>query len=194
MRRAQTNRAGARGYVLVAAAAIGIAALLLLSLSDFASDVAAEQADHDVSPLPRLPSRCRLSGAEALAHARALEQMATARWERVPFAIEEAPRALLQVAEAELCYGVLDRAGRLRTTAKRAEYEAEIGRRFARARLLLRVALRDQRLDRARKQIAVLRALLSRAVDEGLTYRAQLEQLDRAYAAQLVESAQENKQ
>jgi hypothetical protein len=189
----ELRRAVARWW-WVALAALLCAVGALLIVTDFANDAAAEREERDVSPIPQMPTRCRLSGHEAVAHARSLEHMAAARWERVPFALEEAPRALLQVSEAELCYAAYDRVGRLRAAAKRNEYEAEIARRFSRARLLLRVAMRNERLDRARQQIAVLRALLSRARDEAHAYRNELEQLDRAYAAQLIERAEESSQ
>lgn len=183
-----------RMWLVASALALSLALALLLA-SSFASEVIAEQLEEEIDPLPALPARCRLSGGEALSHARALEKTARARWERVPFAVEEAPRALLQMAESELCYGVLDRAGRLRSAAQRSDYAAEIVRRFARARLLLRVAVREQRPDRARKQLAVLRALLStRATPAVQAFRAELEQLDRTYAAQLAERAEESQQ
>jgi hypothetical protein len=186
--------AASRTWLVASGTALGLA-LALLFASNFASEVVAEQLEEEIDPLPPPPASCRLTGAEALSHARSLEKTARARWERVPFAVEEAPRALLQMAESELCYGVLDRAGRLRSAAQRSEYAAEIVRRFARARLLLRVAVREQRPDRARKQLAVLRALLStRASQPVQAFRAELEQLDRTYAAQLAERAEESEQ
>lgn len=181
-------------WLIASALALSLS-LALLFASSFTSGVVAEQLEEEIDPLPQLPARCRLAGGEALAHARSLEKTARARWERVPFAVEEAPRALLQIAEAELCYGVLDRAGRLRAAAQRSEFAAETVRRFARARLLLRVAVREQRLDHARKQLAVLRALLStRGTPAARAFRDELEQLDRTYAAQLAERAEESEQ
>lgn len=178
---------------LVIAAVVVLASLCAAAL-DLGEDAAREGVEMPVSPLPALSARCRFVGAEALAHARALEQMASARWERVPFATEEAPRAYLQMGEAELCYGARDRAGRLRAAAKRREYEQDIEQSFARARLLLRVALREERLDRARQHIATLTALLERAPETSQPFRAELQQLDRTYAAELSELAEEDQE
>lgn len=190
---ATLRKAPARREWLVIAAVVGLACLCAAAL-DVGVHGAGEALETPVSPLPALSVRCRFAGAEALLHARALEQMARARWERVPFAIEEAPRAYLQMGEAELCYGVRDRAGRLRAAATRREYQQEIERSFARARLLLRVALRDERLDQARQHIATLTALLERAPDASQAFRAELQQLDRTYAAELSELAEEDEE
>jgi len=181
-----------RAQLLLVVGLGALGALYAFVLGD-AAVTESQLGEPELTALPRAPTACRFAGDEALAHARTLERAASAHWERVPFALEEAPRAYLQMSEAELCYGVADRPARLRTAAKRREYEAEIERRFARARLLLSVAQREQQLERARKQIAALRALLERAPEEVRALRAELEQLDRTYAAQLVERAQESK-
>lgn len=157
--------------------------------------------DAEVTPLPEARPSCRLTGSEALANARTLEQMAMARWERVPFALREAPRAVLQMAEAEACFEVAgDRGGRMRSAAKRRSYASEVERRFAHARLLLRAATRarpaqqtdrteqaEQADARASRQVATLLALLERAPPSAQPYRAELTQLQRRYAAAAAE-------
>jgi hypothetical protein len=158
--------------------------------------------EEEVSPLPEHEPRCRLAGAEALAHARSVEQMATARWERVPFALREAPRAVEQMAEAQACYEAGgDRDGRMRSAARQRAYEAEVLRRFARARLLLRAASmpvressgaardEDGREERARRQVATLLALLERAPEGAQAFRQELMRLEQAYAASAAERA-----
>jgi hypothetical protein len=166
----------------------------------------------EISPLPSGNTGCRPRGSDALEHARSLEQVAAARWERVPFALHEAPRAVAQIAEAEACFAAAnDRSGRARAAAVRRSYAAELERRFVRARLLLRAALRQDgtpervwpatfvraRAERlapashelresaaiAREQVAILLALLDRAPPSALAFRAELEQLARHYAA-----------
>lgn len=176
-----------RGVVLVMLASLS--AFVLVAVRERDAHVRlSELAQEEIDPAPALPTRCALPSYEARAHATALEQVATARWERVPFAPEEAPRALSQMAEAELCYGALDRGARMRTRGRKRAYAAELTRRFQRARLLLRVALREGRLEAARQQIAVQLALLSRAAAaRSQHYRARLAQLDRAYEAELIE-------
>jgi hypothetical protein len=171
---------------LLFGAMAAVASAGLLGMRPPASPV--ELMDDELDPAPALPTRCPLARDDACRYAHALEEAASARWQRVPFAPEEAPRALVQMAEAELCYGALDRAARLRAAGKRRSYEAELARRFQRARLILHVALRERRLARARQQIAALTSLLTgAAAPESRRYLAQLQQLDRAYAAELVE-------
>lgn len=179
-----------RAKWLVVLGVLGAAAWLGLA-ADEGVVPSTEDAFGEIDPRPSVPESCRLHGDEAVTHARALEQAASARWERVPFALDEAPRALLQMSEAELCYGALNREGRVRSANKRREYETEIERRFARARLALRVAARAGQHARARKQIAILRALSSRAPDGVRAYRAELERLDHAYAARELEATEE---
>lgn len=167
--------------------------------------------DEEVTPLPSESVRCRFAAAEALAHARSVEQMATARWERVPFALREAPRAVLQMAEAEACYeSAGEREGRMRSGAKRRAYEADVLRRFAHARLLLHFAsikasatdetdtnaketLAQRELE-ARRQVAALLALLDRAPSSAVPFRKRLEQIDRVYAARAAERARQPKE
>jgi len=175
----------------------------------------------EISPLPSGSAGCRPRGSDALEHAHTLEQVAAARWERVPFALHEAPRAVAQIAEAEACFAAAnDRSGRTRAAAARRSYAAELERRFLRARLLLRAALRQQgtpehawpasffrwRAERlapashaprasaaiAREQVTILLALLDRAPPSALPYRAELEQLARRYAADALPGSPSN--
>jgi hypothetical protein len=176
------------------AGALVVLVCALLALRESASEPAPEL-EPEVSPLPVLPHGCRAQGADALAQASALEQVAKARWERVPFALREAPRAIVQLAEAESCFlAANDRVGRMRSAATRRIYENELARRFARARLLLRVAMRagarhpqqrrDAQLLGIQTQVARLLALLDRAPPSAAAYRAELEQLARSSAAE----------
>jgi len=191
-------RATAPSRVLAAALVVLASAWLALA-REVHSGVAS--VEPEISPLPAGVGGCRPRGKEALEHARALEQVAAARWERVPFALHEAPRAVAQIAEAEACFAAAnDRTGRTRAAATRRSYAAELERRFARARLLLRAALREddatKRASRAaalrsnepaavaRQQLAILLALLERAAPGARAYRDELEQLARHYAAE----------
>lgn len=148
----------------------------------------------EISPVPVAPARCRAHGEQALAQARLLEQLASASWERVPFEPRESPRAVEHIAEAEACYAqARDRTGRLRTAAAYYHYSADLERRFARARLLLRMAMRaDEKRERARhtdgspgparalsRLVAELLALLERAPPSARAYRTELQRLAR---------------
>ncbi|MDB4987209.1 MAG: hypothetical protein JWN04_2387 [Myxococcaceae bacterium] len=153
--------------------------------------VSPSQLADEVTPLPELVAGCRLQGEQARAHASALEQSAHARWQRVPFELREAPRALLEVGEAVACYAAAgDRAGRLRSAAVRHVYEAEVERRFARARLrLLALSRRSvahhrapQQDAQARYEVATLLALLDHAPSRAEPLRRELLQLERSYA------------
>lgn len=177
-----------RSRVLVVALVVSASAGLARQQSVSTADL---PLDNEISPTPVAPVRCRAQGEQALAQARLLEQLASASWERVPFEPRESPRAVVQVAEAEACFAAArDRTGRLRTAALFYRYSADLERRFARARLLLRIALRsveghkDEPLDRGHhaasqipRQIAALLALLERAPSEAQAYRSELQRL-----------------
>lgn len=151
----------------------------------------------DISPLPAASPVCRVQGEQARAEARAREQVAHARWERVPFAQREAPHAIAMIAEAESCYAAGgDRAARMRVAAVRRSFERELERRFTRARLALRNTLRERPHERARsdaqsreraasaaRMYRALRDLLDRAQPSAFAYRDELERLARVYAA-----------
>ena len=198
-----------------------VAAAVVLAFVGLALRGDAQQAsarlDDQVVPLLTAHVPCRLSGGEAVAHAASLEQLATARWARVPFALREAPRAALQMAEAEACYAAAnERVGRQRSAAARRAYGAEMQRRFARARLLLRTHLARSRAEEARGapfgsrfaragaplasalgraaarsdaqlQVATLLALLERAPPSAEPYRRELARLARRYAVEASE-------
>ena len=189
----------------VAVASAVVLAFVWLALHGDTQKVS-ERLDDQVAPLPGADVPCRLVGNEAHAHAASLEQLATARWERVPFALREAPRAALQMAEAEACYAAAnDREGRLRSAAARRAYGAEVERRFARARLLLRVSLARPHAGRAvvhaspssltrasvpsdaQLQVATLLALLERAPPRAESYRHELTRLSLRFAAEASE-------
>jgi hypothetical protein len=177
--------------VMVLAAPVLIAAVLVLS-------GAGERASQEVrepqlsSPLPAQMPVCRLRGETALARARGLEALAEASWERVPFAAEEAPKAVLHMTEAESCYRAgFDRAGWQRAAVKRQTYEADVMRRWARARLLLELARRDGHDAAMRRELATLRALSSRAGEDAEAYRAWLAQQERAAEARLLPQREE---
>ena len=118
----------ARALVVSAALALGV---LIALLHTRAPAVDAAPASWEL-PEPR----CRLSDDEASMHARSLEALADARWQRVPFALREGPRARLEMAEAEACYEAAgDRAGRRRCESKLRGFEAELARRWAQVTL-----------------------------------------------------------
>jgi hypothetical protein len=168
-----------------------VAAFAALALGE-ASTPVEETPEPEVAPLPSVDPRCRLTGGDAIAHARTLEHAARLRWERVPFALDEAPRAALLMAEAEACFGAgQDRTARVHAAGLRALYQDAVTTGFRRARLLLRVALRDGSVSRARAQIAILTALLSKAPESAKPYRAELAQLGRTYAANAARAAGE---
>jgi hypothetical protein len=180
--------------VTVLALVLLAAALLALRHDDAAVDGAREL---EVSPLPTALAACSVQGPQALAHAQRLEQVARLRWERVPLSPSEAPRAVTQLAEAEVCFSAArDRTGHTRVGSTRRAYEAELVQRFARARLLLRMATREpgtvarhERADAARsrsaeRQLTTLLALLEQAPPSAWAYRDQLVQLSHRYTAE----------
>jgi hypothetical protein len=171
----------------VAAAVVIGFVLLALHRREPTADSSLEQA---IEPLATSARGCVLRGADALANARALERVAAGRWERVAFALEEAPQAAMQMAEAAACYAAAhDREARVRAEGLASIYAAEVERRFVRARLLLRVAIREQRADRVRAQVATLLALLASAPPGALAFRRELEQVARDHAAKAYERA-----
>lgn len=178
------SRASAKRLSLQAGLVIAVMSLSLVLALDGDTTPGADLLDAEVSPLPALPSRCPLQGSETRSHARALEQLAAARWERVPFAPEEAARAVLQMAEAERCYATAgERDAMLRAEQARELYARELMQRFVHARLLLRAALREGRTERVRTHAEQLRALLAHAPEEAQRYRAELAQRARIYTA-----------
>lgn len=170
-------------------AALIVAGFVLLAMCS-ESEPEEAQAEERYDPLPEAARRCPTARAEAAVHARTLEQSALARWERTPFALQEAPRAVQLLSEAEVCYGAAHaRAERLRVASSRAKLESEILRRYTRARLLLRMAMRSGRAELAREQVAALLALLSRAPAQTAPLRSELEQLARGFEAEQRERA-----
>lgn len=140
----------------------------------------------DVKIFGQLEVPCARSAQRALIRAQDLERMAAAHWERVPFATEEAPLAVVEMAEAESCYAMVgDRASKLRAQGKRHMFEQEISRRFARARLNLDVAARAGQLRRALREVEEMIALLTRSDDAA--YRDSLTRLSHSYSAKLAE-------
>jgi hypothetical protein len=142
---------------------------------------------------------CRAHRAQAGAHARLLEQQASASSERVPFDARESPRSVALMAEAEACFAAAqDRSGRTRAAGLRARYAADLERRVALTRLRLRVAMRSldvpvsepgTRGDGAgssqiAREAATLLALLERAPRSVQPYRAELTQLVRRHAVE----------
>jgi hypothetical protein len=121
-----------------------------------------------------------------------LELLANASWERVPFDTSEAPVAVLRAAESETCYRVAgDREGAQRAAFMRELFEAELARRFRRAKLVLEVARRRGDFPAVRHEIGDLLALSSQIGVH--PYRTWLERLDRAAEAELLEAkAQED--
>ncbi|MFT3928087.1 MAG: hypothetical protein QM778_36500 [Myxococcales bacterium] len=174
-----------RGALLV------LLALLVLSLSLLErGEPLAQRADAlDVSPLPEQAPACQVSRREAQTRAQWLAAAADASWERVPFDCAEAPNAVLRSSEAEVCYDIAgDREGVQRLAAKRRSFEAELTRRFRRARLLLELARRRGDLMGMRREITTLLALSSQTGPAGRAYRSLLERLDRAAEAQLLDA------
>jgi hypothetical protein len=136
---------------------------------------------------------CALDARAASVRARELERQADASWERLPFDAGEAPRAVLQAAEAERCHRVAgDREGGRRAAFKRHLYESDLKRRWARTQLLLELARRRGDAAALQREVATQLALSSRAGEPGRAYRAWLEQLDRAAEAHLTDQMVED--
>jgi hypothetical protein len=184
--------ASLRTWLLAVAA---LALLVGLSLSGSGDADAGVEEPALERPLPSAWPSCRLRGEAALARAKGMEALADASWERLPFALEEAPKAVIYMAEAESCYRAgFDREGRQRAEAKRNTYEAELSRRWARAQLGLELARRRGALSDVRSEIARLLALSSRAGPEGDPYRRWLERMDRVAQARVAESKAKEKE
>lgn len=125
---------------------------------------------------------CGRSRENALPHALDLERMADAHWERVPFSRADAPRAVMEMGEAESCFNLVgERTGRLRAQAKRRVFVQEVERRFARARLNLDVAVRLNQPERAQHEANEIVALLKHSEDA--SYRESIRRLSQQYAA-----------
>ena len=141
------------------------------------------------SPLSVDPAVCQVSRAAALTHARTLEELSDASWERIPFDLREAPRAVARSGEAEGCFRVVgDREAAQRVALKRRTYEADLRRRWSRAKLKLALARRHQDAAAVRREIGALLSLSSQAGDEAKPYRAYLEELDQVAEAALLEA------
>jgi hypothetical protein len=175
-------------------AAAGVVSAFMWLALQHSARTAELSMETEISAVPATPRRCRAHGDQARAQASLLEQLAAASWERVPFEPAESPRAVAQIAEAEVCFAAAhDRAGRLRSAALYYRYSADLERRFARARLLLRIAVRAEERrardprsgvqlapsDAVARQVAMLLALLERAPPSALGYRVELERLAR---------------
>ncbi|MDB4977544.1 MAG: hypothetical protein JWN48_5885 [Myxococcaceae bacterium] len=176
--------------LLVVAAVVLACSGLALRAQPTASPPSSPGRPEQPTALPALAASCRLRGDEAVAHASSLEQVARARWQRVPFALGEAPRAAAQMAEAEACYeAARDREGRMRSGAAKRAYEAELQRRFSHASLLLRATHGARGTDdrTAQHQVESLLALLERAPASADSYRRELTRLARSYAASSAE-------
>lgn len=170
-------------------AGVTLALLVGLSLSGSGDEEGGAEEPELASPLPSALPSCRLRGEAALARAKGVEALADASWERLPFSLEEAPKAVIYVAEAESCYRAgFDREGRQRAEAKRKTYEAELLRRWSRAQLGLELARRRGELADVRSEIARLLSLSSRVGAEGEHYRRWLERMDRAAQARAAEA------
>jgi hypothetical protein len=141
-------------------------------------------------PLPsELPS-CRLQGEAARARAEELESLGEARWERVPFDIGDAPRAVLALVEAESCYELAgQRESVQRTASKRRQFEEELAQRWARARLLLERARREGDAKAVSRHTATQLALSAEVGPSGEPYRSWLRQLDHTARTYLTENA-----
>jgi hypothetical protein len=140
-------------------------------------------------PLPPEEPRCRVAQQNALARARTLEVLAGAGWERLPFDAREAPQATLRIAESNACYrAVGDRESVQRSAIKQGIYQADLARRWNRARLLLELARRAGDAAAMRQEIATLLALSSQGGPSARAYREHLETLDRAAEGFLLEA------
>jgi hypothetical protein len=145
-----------------------------------------------IALFPEQAQVCRHSRDSALTRAADLERIADAHWERVPFSREEAPTAVMEMAEAESCYQLAgERTGRLRAQSKRRGFEQEVTRRFARARLNLDVAVRLEQHERAEQEASELVALLK--FSENADFREGLKRLSNQYAAAVVDSKKRGK-
>lgn len=165
--------------------------IVLLLACDAEAPLALPQ-NGTIALFPTKDPVCTHSRDNALAHAVDLERIADAHWERVPFARDEAPSAVLEMAQAESCYQLAgERVGRLRAQAKRRAFEQEVTRRFARARLNLDVAIRLDQQQRALQEANEIVALLKHSEDS--RYREGMVRLSHQYAAALVDQKKEGK-
>jgi hypothetical protein len=141
----------------------------------------------EVSPLLPFEARCKVHGEQARLHASALEKLAVARWQRVPFAVGEAPRATQLIAEAEACYRAAgERAREARAATLHRRYRAATLRHFAAANLSLHAApraeLSEQRAGVTRAALATLLALLDGAPADTIDYRERIQRMALAYS------------
>jgi hypothetical protein len=169
-----------------------VAALVLLLAACDTRPSLAPPAAGAIALFPQQTPACRHSRDNAVARAADLERIADAHWERVPFSREEAPTAVMGMAEAESCYQLAgERAGRLRAQGKRRSFEQEATRRFARARLNLDVAVRLEQPERAQQEANELVALLK--FSEDTAFRDGLRRLSHQYAAAMADSKKKGK-
>lgn len=180
-------------------AALLRAGLLLMALALLASWLFGTMSDPDAerevdleSPLPAELPRCSVLGEGVLAHAQALEGLADASWERLPFDDEEAPHAVLRAAEAESCYRVAgEREGMQRTAIKLRTFKLELQRRWLRTKLLLDLARRRGDPAEMQRGVGALLALSRQAGPAARHYREHLQRLHRMLEAQLLEATAE---
>lgn len=165
--------------------------IVLLAACDAPSPLALPKTGA-IALFPAENPSCSHSRDNALPRAIDLERIADAHWERVPFARDEAPTAVLEMAQAESCYQLAgERSGRLRAQAKRRAFEQEVRRRFARARLNLDVAIRLDQQQRAQQEAKEIVALLKHSEDS--RYREGMERLSHQFAAALVDQKKKGK-
>jgi hypothetical protein len=113
----------------------------------------------------------------------------------VPFAAQEAPRAVLFASEAESCFGATtNREARQRVHAKREVYQSELRQRWNRSQLGLELARRRGQLERTSDALDTLLALSSGAGTQASAYRSWLERERRKVHDELEERAKEEEE
>jgi len=172
--------------------ALGIAVLsiAMIALYLFVSTEVAPTSAADLS-VPSLfaePARCGLSGSDAALRAEQAEHDARARWERVPYAAEEAPLAVHTLEEAAACFRVSgERSGRARVERDLFAWQHEMARIFRRARLRLELSVRAARHEEVMSEARTLRAMLVKAGSAADAYRAYLTGVERSSRAARME-------
>lgn len=127
---------------------------------------------------------CVLAGHDALLWAHDARRRARARWERVWFAPEEAPRAVQELSQAVACYRASgERQARAEAEASLVQFRRELKRRYQRARLDLTLAMRAGDANRVIDQTETLGALISLAVAQGGQAKAALTRIERTAQA-----------
>jgi hypothetical protein len=180
--------------VLAMGTACVVLTVWMLATDEQSTVAAAPQGAPDVPPVARV-ERCGAARERAREHARELERLARAHFERVPFDEAEAPSACVSIDEAERCYELAqDREGRARSAALHGAYVRELAARLKRHRFLLEVARREGSLSGIEREARALLSLYGRSGQESARYREELSLMARRARAEALERARSEKE